>query len=118
MENKMNQSKQKRILLRAVIIVVCLAGYIMLVRVLNSVEKTEMVSMKGYSYQKAVVTEVVRDNLTEDGQRAGYQYLKVKLPFSADTNLTKSPKIRCFLALIYLSLTSRQPSPTYPFRPN
>ena len=46
MENKMNQSKQKRILLRAVIIVVCLAGYIMLVRVLNSVEKTEMVSMK------------------------------------------------------------------------
>ena len=29
MENKMNQSKQKRILLRAVIIVVCLAGYIM-----------------------------------------------------------------------------------------
>ena len=79
MENKMNQSKQKRILLRAVIIVVCLAGYIMLVRVLNSVEKTEMVSMKGYSYQKAVVTEVVRDNLTEDGQRAGYQYLKVKL---------------------------------------
>ena len=75
----MNQSKQKRILLRAVIIVVCLAGYIMLVRVLNSVEKTEMVSMKGYSYQKAVVTEVVRDNLTEDGQRAGYQYLKVKL---------------------------------------
>ena len=51
----------------------------MLVRVLNSVEKTEMVSMKGYSYQKAVVTEVVRDNLTEDGQRAGYQYLKVKL---------------------------------------
>ena len=79
MENKMNQSKQKRILLRAVIIVVCLAGYIMLVRVLNSVEKTEMFSMKGYSYQKAVVTEVVRDNLTEDGQRAGYQYLKVKL---------------------------------------
>ena len=73
MENKMNQSKQKRILLRAVIIVVCLAGYIMLVRVLNSVEKTEMVSMKGYSYQKAVVTEVVRDNLTNTIINGGTQ---------------------------------------------
>lgn len=46
---------------------------------LNSFEKTEMVSMKGYSYEKAVVTEIITDNLQPDGQRAGYQLIKVQI---------------------------------------
>lgn len=76
--------KQKRkvynnVYVRAVMTVLFVAVYIIAIRRLNNIEKTEMVSTVGYSYEKAVVTEVVKDNLTETGQRVGYQQLKVKL---------------------------------------
>lgn len=76
--------KQKRkvynnVYVRAVMTILFVAVYIIAIRRLNNIEKTEMVSTIGYSYEKAVVTEVVKDNLTETGQRVGYQQLKVKL---------------------------------------
>lgn len=76
--------KQKRkvynnVYVRAGMTILFVAVYIIAIRRLNNIEKTEMVSTVGYSYEKAVVTEVVKDNLTETGQRVGYQKLKVKL---------------------------------------
>lgn len=76
--------KQKRkvynnVYVRAVMTILFVAVYIIAIRRLNNIEKIEMVSTVGYSYEKAVVTEVVKDNLTETGQRVGYQQLKVKL---------------------------------------
>lgn len=66
-------------LIRIAIAAICLVGYVLILGRLNQIDKVEMASMAGYSYQKAVVTEVVQDNLTQDGQRVGYQALKVKL---------------------------------------
>ena len=76
--------KEKRktynnVVVRIVVTVLFIAAYIIAISKLNNIEKTEMVSTVGYSYEKAVVTEVVKDNLTETGQRVGYQQLKVKL---------------------------------------
>lgn len=76
--------KQKRKLynhvsVRVVITILFVAAYIIAIRRLNNIEKTEMVSTIGYSYEKAVVTEVVKDNLTETGQRVGYQQIQVRL---------------------------------------
>ena len=69
----------KNKLIKCTIILVIVAALGAALWRLNSFEKTEMVSMKGYSYEKAVVTEVVTDNLQPDGQRAGYQLLKVMI---------------------------------------
>ena len=69
----------KNKLIKCTIILVIVAALVAALWRLNSFEKTEMVSMKGYSYEKAVVTEVVTDNLQPDGQRAGYQLLKVMI---------------------------------------
>lgn len=80
MESKIkNRSSKKKLLIRTAVVVLCLAGYVLGLWRLNQIDKVEMVSMLGYSYEKAVVTEVVQDNLTEEGERVGYQSLKVKL---------------------------------------
>ncbi len=69
----------KQTLFRVFLLLVGAAIFIFAAYRLNSIEKTQMVSMTGYSYEKAVVTEVTQDNLTEDGYRVGYQQLKVKI---------------------------------------
>ena len=69
----------KKILFRVFLLLVGAAIYIIAAYRLNSIEKTEMVSMTGYSYEKAVVIEVTQDNLTDDGYRVGYQQLKVQI---------------------------------------
>lgn len=73
------ENKMARTSMRAVVVVLCLAAYILVLSRLNGIEKTQMVSTKGYSYERAVVTELVKDNLTQDGQRVGYQSLRVKM---------------------------------------
>lgn len=45
----------------------------------NQVEKTQMVTSVGRTFEKATVTEVVTDNLQEDGNRYGNQELKLKM---------------------------------------
>lgn len=39
----------------------------------NKIEKTELLSTEGRTFEKAVVTEVISDNLTENGNRVGNQ---------------------------------------------
>ncbi len=73
------KTKWTEIMFRVSIVAAGLAAFIAVLCQLNSIQKTQMVSMVGYSYERAVVTEVVQDNLTEEGYRVGYQKLKVQL---------------------------------------
>ena len=72
-------SDKKHIIIRAVVVVVCLAAYIIAADRLRVTDKEPIVTTLGYSYENAKVIEVVEDNLSPDGVRVGYQMLKVQL---------------------------------------
>lgn len=38
----------------------------------NNIEKVELINRAGTSYEKAIVIEIIEDNLQEDGSRIGY----------------------------------------------
>lgn len=44
----------------------------------SDVKKVDLVSNKSQEFEKAVVAEVITDNLQEDGSRVGNQEVKVK----------------------------------------
>ncbi len=46
---------------------------------LNRIEKNELVNRTGQTFEKGVVTEILRDNTQEDGIRTGQQTVKVKM---------------------------------------
>lgn len=46
---------------------------------LSKIEKVEMISSKGFTYEKARVISVEQDNLNSDGVRIGYQRLIVEI---------------------------------------
>lgn len=46
---------------------------------LNQIEKVPLLSTKGRSFEKAVVTEVIKDNLEESGIRLGNQVVSLKI---------------------------------------
>lgn len=72
-------SDKKYIIIRAVVVVVCLAAFIIAADRLRVTDKEPIVTTLGYSYENAKVIEVVEDNLSPDGVRVGYQMLKVQL---------------------------------------
>ena len=72
-------SDKKHIIIRAVVVVVCLAAFIIAADRLRVTDKEPIVPTLGYSYENAKVIEVVEDNLSPDGVRVGYQMLKVQL---------------------------------------
>ena len=72
-------SDKKHIIIRAVVVVVCLAAFIIAADRLRVTDKEQIVTTLGYSYENAKVIEVVEDNLSPDGVRVGYQMLKVQL---------------------------------------
>lgn len=45
----------------------------------NNIERVELVNSSGTSYVKAVVNEIVKDNIQEDGSRIGYQKVMLKV---------------------------------------
>lgn len=72
-------SDKKKLIIRLMVIIAGVAALVMAVIRFYSIEKTEMVSTKGYYYESARVAEVVKDNLNSDGVRVGYQLLKVEI---------------------------------------
>ena len=72
-------SDKKHIIIRAVVVVVCLATFTIAADRLRVTDKEPIVTTLGYSYENAKVIEVVEDNLSPDGVRVGYQMLKVQL---------------------------------------
>ena len=70
--------RKKRVgyIIFAVLVLAFVIGLIVLNR---SVNKVPLLAEDGSSFEKAVVTEIVRDNLTETGDRSGEQIVKVKI---------------------------------------
>ena len=58
-----------------------IAGILFLIFLMqyNKIEKTELLSTEGRTFEKAVVTEVISDNLTENGNRVGNQTVRLRL---------------------------------------
>ena len=58
-----------------------IAGILFLIFLIqyNKIEKTELLSTEGRTFEKAVVTEVTSDNLTENGNRVGNQTVSLRL---------------------------------------
>ena len=46
---------------------------------LNDVEKPQLVNTQGRTFERAVVTEIMRDNLQENGSRIGDQIVRLQL---------------------------------------
>ena len=69
---KMNWKKITAVLVMAVI-------YIAVLIVCNDIDKKEMISTDGRTFEKAVVTEITKDNLYEDGSCAGNQEVILRI---------------------------------------
>lgn len=65
-----------------VLVILCILFVLILVRV-NDFSRSRLVSTKGQSYERAVVTEITWDNLNEDGNRYGNQEVRVKIQSGA-----------------------------------
>ncbi|MDO5382774.1 MAG: YibE/F family protein [Eubacteriales bacterium] len=72
-------SDKKKFIIRLMIIVAGLAVFFIAAGRLRVVDKEEIVTTTGYTYEDAKVVEIVEDNLTEDGVRVGYQHIRIKL---------------------------------------
>ena len=57
---------------------VMLAIFFIFIVMINRVTKTELVSRSGQTFEKAVVKEVLVDNLQADGSRVGQQTVTVR----------------------------------------
>lgn len=64
---------------RWLIIILVSVLFIIFTVKLNQVDKTELVSRKGQTFEKATVTRVLEDNLQADGSRVGEQRVVVKM---------------------------------------
>ena len=69
----------KNIWIRGIIIAIILIAGILFLQSYNQVEKPGLISTEGRSFEKAVVVEVLKDNLQEDGSRVGDQVVLLKM---------------------------------------
>lgn len=60
-------------------VVVMAVVYLAVLIVCNDIDKKEIVSTDGRTFEKAVVTEITKDNLYEDGSRAGNQEVILRI---------------------------------------
>ena len=66
---------RKQLLRWAPPLILLLLFAVFVVRI-NMVEKTELVSREGQTFEKGVVTEILQDNLQPDGTRVGEQRVR------------------------------------------
>ncbi|MCD8014573.1 MAG: YibE/F family protein [Lachnospiraceae bacterium] len=64
---------------KIIVPIIVLAAFIGLILWANQVEITELVTRTGQTFEKGVVTEIVKDNLQSDGSRSGQQTVKVEM---------------------------------------
>lgn len=72
---------------------------------LNKIQRTEMVSRTGSTFEKGVVEEILRDNLNEDGTRAGDQTVTVRMT----TGVRKGQTVEATSSSGYLFGTACKP---------
>lgn len=71
--------KVKKIYIRRIIIIVLTICFGVFLYFFNQVEKTELLTTEGRTFEKAVVTEIIEDNITENGNRVGQQTVKLRI---------------------------------------
>lgn len=59
--------------------ILILAAFLVFVLCINHVDKTELISRTGQTFEKGIVTEILQDNLQIDGSRLGEQVVKIKM---------------------------------------
>ncbi|MBD7911146.1 MULTISPECIES: YibE/F family protein [Clostridium] len=69
----------RRAIIRIMIIMILTFGFFIFLYFFNKVDKPELINQKGTEYEKAVVEEVLKDNIQEDGSRVGNQEVKVRM---------------------------------------
>ena len=62
-----------------IIVGVIIILFFMFLYFFNNIEKVELINRAGTSYEKAIVMEIIEDNLQEDGSRIGYQKVMLKV---------------------------------------
>lgn len=72
------QSNRKEILRRGCILIGCIIFFLFLYNY-NKIEKIELLATENRSFERAIVTEIVKDNIQESGIRTGSQIVKLKL---------------------------------------
>ena len=73
------QIRSRSRLIYLIILILVIALSIVAAWQLRKVQKTELTNTRGHSFEKAVVTEVLRDNVQQDGSRVGEQRVRVRL---------------------------------------
>lgn len=63
---------------RLILFLICIIFIVFTVKI-NQVEKTELVSREGQTFEKATVVEILQDNLQADGTRVGEQKVVVRM---------------------------------------
>lgn len=71
--------KDKQANIRRVSIILITIGFLVFLYFFNQVDKVQIVNKQGTTFEKAVVEEIVKDNLQEGGSRADKQNVKVRL---------------------------------------
>ncbi len=72
------RSSRKEILRRGCILVGCIIFFLFLYQY-NKIEKATLLTTDNRNFERAVVTEIVKDNLQESGIRTGEQIVKLEL---------------------------------------
>lgn len=75
----LNDTKKRKDIKRGLVIIIISILFFAFLHYFSNIQKLELVNRKGTSYEKAVVTEILQDNIQEDGSRIGYQKVKVKI---------------------------------------
>lgn len=69
----------KKNIVRNLVFLLLIIGFFIFLYFFNNIEKVKLTNKEGISYEKAVVEEVIIDNLQEDGSRSGRQTVKVRV---------------------------------------
>ena len=78
----------RRLLLRWAPPLLLLLLFCVFVVRINAVDKIELVSREGQTFEKGVVTEIIQDNLQYDGSRVGEQLVRVEMKTGARAGQT------------------------------
>ena len=76
---KWGGQSSKQMAIRLLLLTAAGIGLLLFTVWLNRVDKIPLVSREGQTFEKAVVTAIIQDNMTETGTRVGEQVVEVKL---------------------------------------
>lgn len=65
--------------IRRIIIGILSISFFLFLYFFNQIDKVELINQKGTEFEKAIVEQVVKDNIQKDGSRVGKQEIKVRM---------------------------------------